>query len=419
MAISSGTKVAAVLTAVIAALGAFVYNLVSVDIVALKSLPEAWHGFPPGAAEIIFQDELKYCEDALFDHEMGVAILSCDPGRGEWNTVMGTMYNPNPKGALYLYNYVTKTDLRQVELVGLPEASDFHPLGINFYREPGKETRLFVVNHQRNGSTVDVFTLDYENSKAAFMTSISDGDQNILAPNAVAPISYTSFYVTNDHYFIPRLNPILNKIETFGSLPLGWVTLVDITGPTPKFTTATSNIGFANGIVLTPTGKEVIVASTISKPPSVFIYTRDSATNTLTFNSSVAVPFRPDNLSFDDGLDVNDKTAFDDEGRFLRGLVAAGHPAPLKLFAVSRDPVHKKAPSWVVEIRRSSESDKAAWSATEVVGSADGEFSLRTLYQSNGSHFSTSSTGAVDFSRGKMLVSGLYEKGLLEFGWNV
>lgn len=130
------------------------------------------------------------------------------------------MYDPNPKGTLFLYNYISKSGLRPIELVGLPPTTDFHPLGINFYREKaGGLTRLFVVNHQRNGSTVDIFDLDYDKAQAKFIASISDGDRNILSPNAIAPISYTSFYVTNDHRFIPRLNWAMNLVETHLTLP--------------------------------------------------------------------------------------------------------------------------------------------------------------------------------------------------------
>jgi arylesterase/paraoxonase len=289
------------------------------------------------------------------------------------------MYDPNPKGTLFLYNYISKSGLRPIELVGLPSTADFHPLGINFYREKaGGLTRLFVVNHQRNGSTVDIFDLDYDKAQAKFITSISDGDRNILSPNAIAPISYTSFYVTNDHRFISRLNRAMNQVETHLTLPLSWVTLVDFSQTTPEFTTVAKGIAFSNGIVLTPTGKEVIVASTVGK--HLRVYDRDSKTNLLSLREKIPVPFMPDNLSFDDSLEVTDKSAFDKEGKFLRGLVSAGHPVPIKLLAVSRNPTKRTAPSWVVEVRRGQGSDPAP--TTSMSTSWKGNYHLRTLYQS-------------------------------------
>jgi arylesterase / paraoxonase len=53
-----------------------------------EKLPPSWHPFPNGEVEVILKDRLKYCEDVLFDHDNGLAIVSGDPGRGEWNTVM-------------------------------------------------------------------------------------------------------------------------------------------------------------------------------------------------------------------------------------------------------------------------------------------------------------------------------------------
>ena len=42
-----------------------------------------------------FQDppfqKVKYCEDAEFIEELGISLVTCDNGRPEWNTVMGTM----------------------------------------------------------------------------------------------------------------------------------------------------------------------------------------------------------------------------------------------------------------------------------------------------------------------------------------
>lgn len=78
-----------VLTAFIAVLGGIVYQRISGDAANVKALPSSWHPFTTnGNAEIIHKHRLKYCEDVLFDHKQELAILSCDPGRAEWNTVM-------------------------------------------------------------------------------------------------------------------------------------------------------------------------------------------------------------------------------------------------------------------------------------------------------------------------------------------
>jgi arylesterase/paraoxonase len=351
------------------------------------NLPQSWVPYRNDpAVDIAFKERLRYCEDVVIDHAKGMAIISCDPGRTRWNTVMGTMYDPSPKGSLYLYSYATKDEPKLVSLIGLPPTADFHPLGLNFYRSEvaGAQTRLFVVNHQRNGSTVDIFDLDYPTATATFITSICDGDRNIVSPNAVSPVSYTSFYVTNDHRFIQRLHPILNLQETMRALPLGWATFVDFSVGKPKFSTAATGIPFANGIVVTPTGKEVLIASSSSSV--IFVYDRDPVTNKMSrCREKIPCKFRPDNLTFDESLRPNDPTTFDENGRFLRGVICAGHPSTMKLFAMSRNPGAVKAPSWVVEVRRRAGKtgevgDAAPCPATEP--NEEGSYWLKTLYQS-------------------------------------
>lgn len=279
---------------------------------------------------------------------------------------------------MHLYDYASTGAIRKVQLVGFPEDADFHPLGINFFRAAGDDrTRLFIVNHERTGSKVAVFDLDYEKAEAHYVLSISDGDCNILSPNAVAPVSYTSFYVTNDHYFIRRKNPILSMAETALGLPFGWVTSVDFSGERPTFTTAANSIAFANGIVVTPTGKQVIVAS--ASMNCVFIYDRDPATNALSIDrEKVFLNFHPDNVSFDDSLDVTDPTVFDEDGKFLRGVVVGGAPAAAKLFAMARNPEACRAPSIVAEVRAGSGRDPAPLAA----GPSRNKYYARTLYQS-------------------------------------
>ena len=38
--------------------------------------------------EIKYMGELRNCEDLVIDQDAGMALLSCDPGRDWWNTVM-------------------------------------------------------------------------------------------------------------------------------------------------------------------------------------------------------------------------------------------------------------------------------------------------------------------------------------------
>jgi arylesterase/paraoxonase len=42
----------------------------------------AWKSY-----KILFADTIRNCEDSLMDEELGIAYLSCDPGRDRFNTV--------------------------------------------------------------------------------------------------------------------------------------------------------------------------------------------------------------------------------------------------------------------------------------------------------------------------------------------
>lgn len=162
-------------------------------------------------------------------------------------------------------------------------------------------------------------------------------------------------------------------------LPLGWATFVDFGMERPKFSTAATGIPFANGIVVTPTGREVIIASSTGR--ELYVYDRDPETNILSpCLERIPMVFAPDNLNFDCSLDVGDSTVFDSDGRFLRGLICAGHPSVPELMAMSRDPITRRAPSWVAEVRRGQGDDPAPCYAMPL--SRKGSYYLSTLYQS-------------------------------------
>lgn len=40
------------------------------------------------SCQVNFKDDVRNCEDILLDEEEAFMLLSCDPGRDEWNTVM-------------------------------------------------------------------------------------------------------------------------------------------------------------------------------------------------------------------------------------------------------------------------------------------------------------------------------------------
>lgn len=199
--------------------------------------------------------------------------------------------------------------------------------------------------------------IDYEDARAVHVCSVTDNNHTIRSPNSVSPVSYTSFYVTNDQCLIRRRHPFLSFTERVLGLPLGWVTFVEFSIPyKPTCTIVAGGIPFANGILVTPTGKEVLVASTSTD--TVRIYERDRETEALSSKySSVYMTFHPETLSFDRSLDKNDPTVFNSDGKFLRGVVATGSPDAGRLFCMAKNPHGCVAPSVVAEIRRGNGPD--------------------------------------------------------------
>ncbi|EED17965.1 paraoxonase, putative [Talaromyces stipitatus ATCC 10500] len=321
--------------------------------VELPRLPEQWLAFRSGLAWTIFKDRVGFSEDMVLDHESGFAIISSDPGRVCWNALWGRSHNPHQQGRLLLYHYGGSGSLREMELVNFPDNFDFHPLGMGLYREmEDSHPRLFVVNQGDDNSSVEIMDIDYEDARAVHVCTVEDNNHTIRSPVSVSPVSYSSFYVTNDQCLIRRRHPVLSFTERVLGLPLGWVTFVDFSiQARPICTIVAGGIPFASGILVTPTGKEVLVAS--NSTDTVRIYERNPDTNTLSSNySSVYMTFHPETLSFDKSLDIDDPTVFNSNGYFLRGVVATGSPDAGRLFCMATNPHGCAAPSVVAEIRR-------------------------------------------------------------------
>ncbi|KAI5477787.1 calcium-dependent phosphotriesterase [Pseudohyphozyma bogoriensis] len=406
---------------------------------------------------------LKYCEDATeWETSKGtLLILSCDPGRKSWNTVMGPLRDPAPRGVFWVVDPAEEVPRgRELALAGFPDGSDFHPLGIKVWHggngghstSPDTDT-LFVINHQRHASTIEVFSL------ASSLPSSSDTSSHLtttyiatlshpsfIAPNALALTSSTSFYLTQDHRFTRRdpsiLGTILNLVETVAALPLGRVDhvtfgppaagaeagtddLASKPAPQPRVESfvAASGIPFANGVVLSSDGGVVAVASSTKR--HVRIYDRDVLSNELTLDTTIAVPFHVDNLSLAPRSYLDSSINGSAKGDVF---IAAGHPHYFSLLATARNKTMATRPlSWVAAISPrygsasstpSADDDELAPYPATKRASSHPAWEVKTLFQSHGrgeGGFGMSTTGVVGTSAGKrwLAVCGLYEDGLL------
>lgn len=346
-------------------------------------------------------------------------------------------------------------DVRRVE-IEWDEFSDgtveFHPLGIEV--EWDKETgtdRLFVVNHRANESTVEIFT---------FFASPSDSDPLVFtathlarlshpsftgAPNSLAVLSPTSFFLSHDHRFNRRSGSVFGKVanflETILALPLSVVDLVQFQLPRDgraevkvDVTRVINRVAFANGLALSPTKDTLVVASTTRSQLLFYRLERSASAPRLSLTRTVSLPFLVDNLSLLPSDPLSNASA-----SFT--VLAAGHPSYLALLsAAHRLPIDVRLPSlvrslaaalglnglarWRLEFD-SRRQDGMSWvvavahpplASSEIEVEAEG---WETVFQSHGrpgeGGFGGSTTGVVGRSGERarwMVVSGLYSEGV-------
>ena len=367
---------------------------------------------------------LAFCEDATFWDILGKdgkvvdrkVIASCDPNRKSWNTVMGPLKDPNPRGTLWIVEFDDKKEVvHELKLENYPKGKDLHPLGVQIWpSKSGSASNMFVVNHGRFNTTVEQFTVEPSNPTAAkFVQTITS--PYFVSPNALALTSPTSFFVTNDHLLTRRLPSFLGKslplFETFSGLPLGFVSHVSIVNESSpgtaviKHSVTKPGISVPNGVALSPDGRTLAVASSSWACVHFFNRTQGAdGSEVLTRTHHVPVPFAPDNIHYDDNGE----------------LTVAGHPYFPGLVAVAENKTDVLAPSWVVSVtpREGDESkgedfDKhAPLSAAQRVNAVPSH-KIETIYQGDGTKFAGSTTGLKDTRTGAFFVTGLYQEGLL------
>ncbi|KAF8825081.1 hypothetical protein HHX47_DHR7000207 [Lentinula edodes] len=305
-------------------------------------------------------------------------VVSCDSGRRKWNTVMGPLLDPIPRGSLWIYSPISG-ETTHLTLENFPAEHTFHPLGVEIYPS--------------------------YSGNASYMFRHLHPSPNTFAPSRIRSLltSPTSFYVTNDHVFtkrLPYVGAVLPMVETVLGIPLSFAGHVIINPDETDETAVLSHnvvapfVAFSNGLSISPSGLELAIAST--SIGTVYFYSRNTSTNALTFSTSVQLPFPPDNVKYDhDG-----------------NLVVSGHPhfpTLLQLVAGKVD----IAPSWVVSISRiegavTAEYDLNAPLSTSTIVPSPANHTVQTLFQSNGKIFTSSTSGLIDTLSGNLYVTGLY-----------
>jgi hypothetical protein len=284
-------------------------------------------------------------------------------------------------------------------LEDFPESSDFHPLGIDIFQgDIGSPSTLFVVNHQRHQRTIEVFNLYDLPPRLVHVKQLSH--PAIWAPNSVAAMSPNEFFVSNDHWFVRDgmwpLRMFMHEVESILALPLGRIYHVYYHGNEIRLGTPIRSISFPNGLALSHDKSQLAVASTTSG--EVRIYDLQVGGN-LKWSSTIPTPALPDNLNWqEDG-----------------SLLVAGHP---HFSSVARLAKRKQAtsPTWLISLSndisaieddRTSNVSYSAYNRARV----HPQYSIRTIYQSDGSGWSAGTTGI--WINDRIVISGLYSEGIL------
>lgn len=363
---------------------------------------------------------------------------------------MGPLRDPSPRGQLWLWHHaslnVTNSDEPiALALNGYPDEADFHPLGTALHAESGT---LFVVNHARYSSSVEVFRLSQESPwKLQYVQTLRHPEAT-HTPNALVALSETSLLISNDHFvarrapplqevaqayaartgnallgrtlaqivIVPFLAAILPKAETMLGIRGGWISQVQLSGQLGSQNLSTKvvacGIPFANGIAISPNRKFLAVAATTE--PAVRLYHLESEESTSDgwlprlrneegkAFQRISLRFTPDNVAFTQphmAAEVpDDQSPFGGAAR----LIVAGHPNPLELLKRSKDPYSgtvKPSSSWAVAIDASRHSARTASSmpanlakpvperfaqAQERKPAGEWRWTVTSLYQSNG-----------------------------------
>ncbi|ORZ17686.1 hypothetical protein BCR42DRAFT_450255 [Absidia repens] len=341
-------------------------------------------------AKIVSPEGLSFCEDIVLGN--GVAYASCDPAREKRNKVLDYNYFSEgetiPSGNIWRIDY-TSTPPKSKPISTYSKPSDFHPLGLAIDEE---RKLILAINlpFDSEKALIEVFSIEDDGN---LLHKRTIQHENLYTPNAVhivddhkweASDGTPSFYFSNDHYYQKKL---LKMLENTAILPISNVMFYDARSNNAY--PVIGGLSFANGIsgndstlFVSECNKRRVHQYNITLRPHEKDETKAVHVDYL---QTVDVDMAVDNLEYD---------------RVSGILVMAGHPKGLDFirYAFARDRSLQSVPkagSLVMEWNSSSQS------APKVVFSDDGHY------------YAASSTGALDSQNGKLLVSSLYDHGIL------
>ncbi len=294
-------------------------------------------------------------EDIVIDHSTGIAYISSFDRRAY-------LEGGAKQGAIFSYNLMGTSRLKNLT-AGL--AFTFRPHGLSLYRGPGGRRLLFVINHQKERNTVEVFLIGEKGLR--HLETISD--DLLISPNDIAAVGPRSFYFTNDHGSRSEFG---RTMEEYLRLPRSNIAYYDGKG----VRVVAEGLRFANGIWADREGSLLYAATTTGK-------------EFLVYRRSVDGGLNPEvRLSLDTGADNIDVAP---DGRIL----VASHPQLLTFVKHAKNR-GKKAPSQILE----------------VVWDRGGGYDFREIFLDGGGVISAASVAAAYGDR--LLVGAVFEEFFLD-----
>ena len=214
-------------------------------------------------------------EDLLIDHATGIAYISSY----DRSAVRAGKAVP---GAILAYD-LNRADAAPKNLT--PRATpDFRPHGMSLYRDAGGRAWLHVITHPPGGDAVEVFEI-----RGDRLTSVRTvRGAALTSANDLAAVDAGRFYVTNSRAHAAGVRAWLEA-----NFRLAWANVVYYDGS--RFSEALSGVAFPNGIAADPRTRDLYVVSSFDQ--AVHVYHRDAASGAPTFQRSVKVGTRLDNVN--------------------------------------------------------------------------------------------------------------------------
>jgi hypothetical protein len=219
--------------------------------------------------------------------------------------------------------YVLAADGKLNKLAGAPK--DFHPRGISTYRSPdGSGIFLMAINRRNSGRfSVDSFEVTNPQTNPVLVAQGTIEGGLLTDPQDVAAAGPGAFYVSNTS----AKDGTVKWLASLGVLPGSDILYFN----GMSFRLAAQDIYGARGLLLTPDGNHLLVASLTAR--SLKSFSRDPFSGNLTEADSLTMPAAPDKLSLEP------------QGSVL----VAGHGSLMSWRDFAADPA-KRAPSQIFRV---------------------------------------------------------------------